>query len=205
MRPGRTSANRPERLRRIDRLGVTGSSPVPPINNRCKTVLSVYNIGDAVRSMATSAHRSSDAGTLRDGSDETRTRDLRRDRPVLVPPGSPGIGGDLIREQGFSPGDLRELPGASGVSGDFPRDECEMRCCLTCKRARHRDIVVISVALVLIWSAAPVWLTHKPNQPAPKELAPPYHRVSGCGGGSKRAACRANPGDLRLALATDRR
>ena len=31
MRPGRTAANRRERLPRIDKLAVTGSSPVPPI------------------------------------------------------------------------------------------------------------------------------------------------------------------------------
>jgi hypothetical protein len=36
------------------------------------------------------------------GSDGTRTRDLRRDRPVLVFPGSAGVGGDYWREQGFS-------------------------------------------------------------------------------------------------------
>jgi hypothetical protein len=45
--------------------------------------------------------------SLRDGSDGTRTRDLRRDRSVLVVPGSPGIGGDYRREQVFSAMGLR--------------------------------------------------------------------------------------------------
>jgi len=48
------------------------------------------------------------------GSDGTRTRDLRRDRPVLVYPGRAGVGGDFQDEQHFSPVDLRRLPGASG-------------------------------------------------------------------------------------------
>ena len=48
------------------------------------------------------------------GSDGTRTRDLRRDRPVLVVPGSPGVGGDYRRERGFSAMALRGLSGAGG-------------------------------------------------------------------------------------------
>src|SRR5207248_11125813 len=35
------------------------------------------------------------------GSDGTRTRDLRRDRPVLVLAGRAGVGGDSAREQGI--------------------------------------------------------------------------------------------------------
>jgi len=50
----------------------------------------------------------------KDGSDGTRTRDLRRDRPVLVVPGWAGIGGDSRREQGFFAMPLRGLPGAGG-------------------------------------------------------------------------------------------
>jgi hypothetical protein len=50
----------------------------------------------------------------RDGSDGTRTRDLRRDRPVLVHRGSPGVGGDYPREQCFSRDFLRGLPGGGG-------------------------------------------------------------------------------------------
>jgi hypothetical protein len=49
-----------------------------------------------------------------DGSDGTRTRDLRRDRPVLVVPGWAGVGGDSRREQGLSSLVLRGLPGAGG-------------------------------------------------------------------------------------------
>ena len=52
------------------------------------------------------------AGTSRDGSDGTRTRDLRRDRPVLVVPGWAAIGGDYRRARDFSPGGLRGLAGA---------------------------------------------------------------------------------------------
>jgi hypothetical protein len=50
------------------------------------------------------------------GSDGTRTRDLRRDRPVLVVPGWAGIGGDSRPERGFLRwrcGDCRERAGGS--------------------------------------------------------------------------------------------
>jgi hypothetical protein len=50
------------------------------------------------------------------GSDGTRTRDLRRDRPVLVFAGWAGIGGDCRREQGFPTVALR---GSAGVGGDL--------------------------------------------------------------------------------------
>jgi hypothetical protein len=36
------------------------------------------------------------------GSDGTRTRDLRRDRPDTTFPGSPGLGGDSRCEQALS-------------------------------------------------------------------------------------------------------
>jgi hypothetical protein len=56
------------------------------------------------------------------GSDGTRTRDLRRDRPVLALPGWSGIGGNPAVSGlfvGCSCGDLRVQAGASG---DLPRD-----------------------------------------------------------------------------------
>jgi hypothetical protein len=48
------------------------------------------------------------------GSDGTRTRDLRRDRAVMVPPGCPGITGDYRHEQVFSRVGLRGLAGMRG-------------------------------------------------------------------------------------------
>ena len=48
------------------------------------------------------------------GSDGTRTRDLRRDRPILVIPGWAGIGGDFRREQDFSTPGLRVFAGTCG-------------------------------------------------------------------------------------------
>jgi hypothetical protein len=61
------------------------------------------------------------------GSDGTRTRDLRRDRPVMALPGCAGIGGDYGREQGFPTRPLRESAGAAGSIGRAPagsaRDE----------------------------------------------------------------------------------
>jgi len=48
------------------------------------------------------------------GSDGTRTRDLRRDRPVLPLADWAGIGGDSPREQGVSLLAWRGLPGAGG-------------------------------------------------------------------------------------------
>ena len=46
MRPERTPANWRERSPRIDKLGVTGSSPVPPIETSCKSQQSVARVGD---------------------------------------------------------------------------------------------------------------------------------------------------------------
>src|SRR6266508_4893990 len=48
------------------------------------------------------------------GSDGTRTRDLRRDRPVSPLPESPGLSGDSRPEQDLSSAVLRGLPGAGG-------------------------------------------------------------------------------------------
>jgi hypothetical protein len=45
------------------------------------------------------------------GSDGTRTRDLRRDRPVLAFRGRAGIGGNFRQERDNSPPALRGLPG----------------------------------------------------------------------------------------------
>jgi pimeloyl-ACP methyl ester carboxylesterase len=48
------------------------------------------------------------------GSDGTRTRDLRRDRPVLLLPGWAGLRGVFSHEQDVSPLGLRGLRGAGG-------------------------------------------------------------------------------------------
>jgi hypothetical protein len=48
------------------------------------------------------------------GSDGTRTRDLRRDRPVMALAAWAGIGGDYRQEQGFPMGPVRGLAGAGG-------------------------------------------------------------------------------------------
>src|SRR5919106_5770464 len=65
------------------------------------------------------------AGTSGNGSDGTRTRDLRRDRPVMVAPGLAAISGDLMAIAGLFDADVagirgcrRELPGTScGMGG----------------------------------------------------------------------------------------
>ncbi len=67
------------------------------------------------------------------GSDGTRTRDLRRDRPVVALPGWAGIGGDLWQEQSFSHRGCGDCRGPAGASGDLVRDVRGMLCCLTCK------------------------------------------------------------------------
>ena len=54
------------------------------------------------------------------GSASTRTRDLRRDRPVMALPGGAGIGGDSRRSMDFRPspcGDWRVPAGGSGSIG----------------------------------------------------------------------------------------
>jgi hypothetical protein len=48
------------------------------------------------------------------GSDGTRTRDLRRDRPVLAVRAAAGMNGDLRPEQALSTATLRGLPGVGG-------------------------------------------------------------------------------------------
>jgi hypothetical protein len=48
------------------------------------------------------------------GSDGTRTRDLRRDRPVTALPGYAGMCGDSRREQALRPLGLRGSPGTRG-------------------------------------------------------------------------------------------
>src|SRR5205823_5412139 len=53
-------------------------------------------------------------GTSKDGSDGTRTRDLRRDRPGRAPPLQPAATVCRWREQAFLPMANRLRPGASG-------------------------------------------------------------------------------------------
>jgi hypothetical protein len=64
------------------------------------------------RGIGTSSRETrAEQGEERDGSDGTRTRDLRRDRPVMALQGSAGIGGDSRREQGLSTLAFRGLAG----------------------------------------------------------------------------------------------
>jgi hypothetical protein len=60
----------------------------------------------------------------------SRTRDLRRDRPVMARAVSAGIGGDSRHEQDVSALGLRDCPPPAGGSGDLPRDMCGMERCL---------------------------------------------------------------------------
>jgi hypothetical protein len=69
------------------------------------------------------------------GSDGTRTRDLRSDRPVLVVPGSAGIGGDSCREQGFREPPCGDPRASAGACGGLLRDERGMTRCLSSERA----------------------------------------------------------------------
>src|SRR5437773_2732779 len=50
------------------------------------------------------------------GSDGTRTRDLRRDRPVLPLPGWPGSGGDYPRQWAFRQGPCGDCRASAGAS-----------------------------------------------------------------------------------------
>src|SRR3954466_8669786 len=70
MRPERTTENQAELPRRIDKLGVTGSSPVPPIEKSCKLACYAAQSGNKRSSVATGAgpHR------LRRGSVSARRR-----------------------------------------------------------------------------------------------------------------------------------
>ena len=72
------------------------------------------------------------------GSDGTRTRDLRRDRPVSVVPGSPRGGGDSRRKQAFRPAPCGDWPGRAGASGDLLRDVCRMSCVAAVRTACWR-------------------------------------------------------------------
>jgi hypothetical protein len=76
------------------------------------------------------------------GSDGTRTRDLRRDRPVTAFRGRPRLCGDSWREQGFSSVLLRGLP---GVVGSFRRPPAgsardRARCCTAPREPRTRAL-----------------------------------------------------------------
>jgi hypothetical protein len=76
------------------------------------------------------------------GSDGTRTRDLRRDRPVLPLPGWAGTSGDFWHEQDFrvlARGDYR-VP--ARASGDLPRDVRGMKRCLSWRRRDACDMRV---------------------------------------------------------------
>jgi hypothetical protein len=71
------------------------------------------------------------------GSDGTRTRDLRRDRPVVVIPGRAGVSGDFRHEQDFSPPACGDYRAPARASGDLPRDVRGMERCLSWRR---RDV-----------------------------------------------------------------
>ena len=62
------------------------------------------------------------AAGFNSGSDGTRTRDLRRDRPVMALAGWPGISGDLRREQGFRPSAFGSYRVWAGACGNVRRD-----------------------------------------------------------------------------------
>jgi hypothetical protein len=66
------------------------------------------------------------AGTFY-GSDGTRTRDLRRDRPVLVSPALPGMGGDFRRERASSRPGCGDCSAWAAATGALLRDVRGMR------------------------------------------------------------------------------
>ena len=66
----------------------------------------------------------SSAGTLRDGSDGTRTRDLRRDRPVQAQPPWPDATVNYWLEQGFR---TQFEPAGTGYSRLPPGRACVVR------------------------------------------------------------------------------
>jgi hypothetical protein len=68
------------------------------------------------------------------GSDGTRTRDRRRDRPVLALAGCAGIGGDYRRDQVFRLWACGDRRAPAGASGGLLRDERGMLRCLCRKR-----------------------------------------------------------------------
>src|SRR6266542_4982198 len=66
---------------------------------------------------------STEGGTpSQSGSDGTRTRDLRRDGPVMALAGEAGRGGDSRPEQAFPTLALRGLPGLGGYFRRTLRD-----------------------------------------------------------------------------------
>ena len=69
------------------------------------------------------------------GSDGTRTRDLRRDRPVLVFPGWAEVGGDSGREQGFQAPSCGDSRASAGAPGRLLQDERGMKRCLNGEQA----------------------------------------------------------------------
>jgi hypothetical protein len=69
------------------------------------------------------------------GSDGTRTRDLRRDRPVLVFPHWAGTGGDSRREQGFRAPSCGNPRASAEACGSLLRDERGMTRCLSSEQA----------------------------------------------------------------------
>ena len=104
----RLAPNRRQKLARLQHFwrAVRGRSPVP---NRCGRPA-----GSRRSHAPMLATKDPSLQDLFYGSDGTRTRDLRRDRPVLVSPGWAGIGGDRLGEQGISLMILRGLPGSGG-------------------------------------------------------------------------------------------
>jgi hypothetical protein len=56
------------------------------------------------------------------GSDGTRTRDLRRDTPVVVPPGWAGIAGTHGESRPSPKGSCGDCQASAGASGDLLRD-----------------------------------------------------------------------------------
>jgi hypothetical protein len=88
-----------------------------------------------------------EVGGAKYGSDGTRTRDLRRDRPVLALTGWAGICWDCRGEQGFPTVALwvRRVP--AGASGDLLRDERGMLRCLSGKLTGSvRDAVLVAAS-----------------------------------------------------------
>jgi hypothetical protein len=80
------------------------------------------------------------------GSDGTRTRDLRRDRPVLLVPGCPGICGDLPLQQAFSALAFRALPGVGGSVRRPPAGCARDAVVVSLGNERHKCGMVASTA-----------------------------------------------------------
>jgi hypothetical protein len=71
------------------------------------------------------------------GSDGTRTRDLRRDRPVWRFRADPGCAGIKGRSRTLRPWSCGDCRTPAGVSADLLRDVRGMRSCLDCKHRMH--------------------------------------------------------------------